>query len=83
MNFNIVAKHKDYLVLVEARIKTSLKLSSPEESVTDDKKKRLITTAINIDRPMIIYRCYGVLILWQQGWAKRTSYHILSLWRMQ
>ena len=63
MNFNIVAKHKDYLVLVEARTKTSLKLSSPEESVTGAKKKRLITTAINIDKHMIICRRYGVLIL--------------------
>ena len=42
---DIVAKHKDYLVFVEVRTKTSLKFGSPEESVTKTKKKRLIATA--------------------------------------
>lgn len=42
---DIIAKHKDYLVFVEVRTKTSLKFGSPEESVTGTKKKRLIATA--------------------------------------
>jgi putative endonuclease len=42
---DIIAKHKDYLVFVEVRTKTSLKFGGPEESVTWAKKKKLITTA--------------------------------------
>ena len=42
---DIIAKHKDYLVFVEVRTKTSLKFGSPEESITTAKKRKLITTA--------------------------------------
>ena len=42
---DIVARHKDYLVFVEVRTKTSLEFGSPEESVTQAKKKRMIATA--------------------------------------
>ncbi|MDD4875644.1 MAG: YraN family protein [Dehalococcoidales bacterium] len=42
---DIIAKHKDFLVFVEVRTKTSLKFGSPEESVTPTKKARLKATA--------------------------------------
>ena len=42
---DIIAKHKDYLVFVEVRTKTSLAFGSPEESVTAAKRKKLIATA--------------------------------------
>ncbi len=42
---DIVARHKDYLVFIEVRSKTSLNYGSPEESVTPIKKERLINAA--------------------------------------
>jgi len=42
---DIVAKHKDYLVFVEVRTKTSLEFGSPEESITPTKMERLRATA--------------------------------------
>ena len=42
---DIVAKHKDYLVFIEVRTKTSLEFGSPEESITLTKKERLRATA--------------------------------------
>ena len=42
---DIVAQHKDYLVFTEVRTKTSLGFGSPEESVTQAKKRRMIATA--------------------------------------
>ena len=42
---DIVARHKDYLVFVEVRTKTSLEFGSPEESITPTKKERLRVTA--------------------------------------
>ena len=42
---DIVARHKDYLVFVEVRIKKSLAFGSPEESITPTKKERIRTTA--------------------------------------
>ena len=42
---DIVARHKDCLVFIEVRAKTSHEFGSPEESVTAAKKKRLITVA--------------------------------------
>jgi len=38
---DIIAKHKDYLVFVEVRTKTSLEFGSPEESITLTKQARL------------------------------------------
>ena len=42
---DIVARHRDYLVFVEVRTRTSLEFGSPEESVTQAKKKKMIATA--------------------------------------
>ena len=42
---DIVARHKDSLVFVEVRTKTSLEFGSPEESITPTKKERLRATA--------------------------------------
>jgi len=42
---DIVARHKDYLVFVEVRTKTSLEFGSPEESITQTKQERLKSTA--------------------------------------
>ena len=42
---DIVAKHKDFLVFIEVRTKTSLAFGSPEESITPAKKERMRATA--------------------------------------
>ncbi len=42
---DIVARHKDFLVFIEVRTKTSLKFGSPEESITPTKKARMRATA--------------------------------------
>jgi len=42
---DIIAEHKDFLVFIEVRTKTSLEFGSPEESITLAKKGRLRATA--------------------------------------
>ena len=42
---DIIAKHKDSLVFVEVRSKTSLEFGSPEESITPAKMERLRAAA--------------------------------------
>ena len=42
---DIVARHKDTLVIVEVRTKKSLKFGSPEESITRTKMEKLRTLA--------------------------------------
>ena len=42
---DIVAWHKDSLVFVEVRTKTSLEFGTPEESITPAKKERMRATA--------------------------------------
>ncbi len=42
---DIVARHKDYLVFVEVRTKTSLDFGTPEESITPTKMKHFERTA--------------------------------------
>ncbi len=42
---DIIARHKDSLVFIEVRTKTSLEFGSPEESITLTKKERLRTIA--------------------------------------
>ncbi len=42
---DIVARHKDFLVFVEVRTKTSLAFGSPEESITSAKKERMRAAA--------------------------------------
>jgi len=43
---DIVAQHKDYLVFIEVRTKSSLDFGSPEESITSAKKEKLIASAL-------------------------------------
>ena len=42
---DIIARHKNFLVFIEVRTKTSLKFGSPEESITPAKKERLRAVA--------------------------------------
>ncbi len=42
---DIVARHKDFLVFVEVRTKTSLAFGSPQESITPAKKERMRAAA--------------------------------------
>ncbi len=44
---DIVARHKDSLVFVEVRTKTSLEFGSPGESITHAKQGRMRTTALH------------------------------------
>ncbi|MBA7641886.1 hypothetical protein ES703_49572 [subsurface metagenome] len=44
---DIVARHKDTLVFIEVRTKTSLDFGSPEESITPAKKERMRTAAFH------------------------------------
>ena len=43
---DIVAQQKDYLVFVEVRTKSNLDFGTPEESITQSKKKKLIALAL-------------------------------------
>jgi len=43
---DIIAKQKDYLVFIEVRTKSNLDFGSPEESITQSKKEKLIATAL-------------------------------------
>jgi putative endonuclease len=43
---DIVAQRKDYLVFVEVRTKTNMEFGTPEESITQAKKERLIASAL-------------------------------------
>jgi len=44
---DIIARHKDCLVFIEVRTKTGHDFGSPEESITEQKKQRLISTAMD------------------------------------
>jgi len=43
---DIIAQKKDCLVFIEVRTKSSLEFGSPEESLTEAKKKKLIASAL-------------------------------------
>jgi len=43
---DIVAQRKDWLVFVEVRTKSNLDFGTPEESITQAKKKKLISLAL-------------------------------------
>jgi putative endonuclease len=43
---DIVAQQKDWLVFVEVRTKSNLEFGTPEESITQAKKERLIASAL-------------------------------------
>ena len=43
---DIVAQRKDYLVFVEVRTKSNLDFGTPEESITQAKKKKLVALAL-------------------------------------
>jgi len=42
---DIIARHKDFLVFIEVRTKTSQEFGSPEESITPAKREKLRATA--------------------------------------
>jgi len=44
---DIIAQKKDCLVFVEVRTKSSLDFGTPEESITQAKKERLVTSALS------------------------------------
>ena len=44
---DIVARQKDFLVFVEVRTKSNLAFGTPEESITQHKKMKLVTTALS------------------------------------
>jgi len=44
---DIVARRKDYLVFIEVRTKSNLDFGTPEESITESKKKKLVSTALH------------------------------------
>ena len=44
---DIIARHKDYLVFIEVRTKTSREFGSPEESITAAKKERMRQAALH------------------------------------
>ena len=44
---DIVARRKDYLVFIEVRTKSNLDFGTPEESITENKKKRLISSSLH------------------------------------
>ena len=43
---DIIAQKKDWLVFVEVRTKSNLDFGTPEESITQAKKEKLITSAL-------------------------------------
>jgi putative endonuclease len=43
---DIIAQQKDYLVFVEVRTKSNLDFGTPEESLTQPKKEKLIASAL-------------------------------------
>ena len=43
---DIIARKKDYLVFVEVRARTGQEFGTPEESITQAKKEKLIATAL-------------------------------------
>jgi len=43
---DIIAQQKDYLVFVEVRSKSNLDFGTPEESITQAKKEKLIASAL-------------------------------------
>jgi len=43
---DIIAQQKDYLIFVEVRTKSNLDFGTPEESITQTKKERLIASAL-------------------------------------
>ena len=43
---DIIAQQKDYLVFIEVRTKSNLDFGTPEESITRNKKEKLIASAL-------------------------------------
>ena len=43
---DIVARQKDYLVFIEVRTKSNLDFGTPEESITQAKKEKIINSAL-------------------------------------
>ncbi|MEA1872321.1 MAG: YraN family protein [Chloroflexota bacterium] len=75
---DIIAQQKDCLVFVEVRTKSNLDFGTPEESITRNKKEKLITSAltyINTHQNLpALWRIDVVAIeLDQKGKAKRIE----------
>ncbi|GAF92045.1 unnamed protein product, partial [marine sediment metagenome] len=75
---DIVAKHKDSLVFVEVRTKTSLEFGSPEESITPTKKERMRATAFHYrqthnDLPLLWRIDFVAVELNQEGKPSRIE----------
>lgn len=63
---DIIAQHKDHLVFIEVRTKKSREFGSPEESITQDKKEKIIATAWHYlqsrDKPPLLWRIDTVAV---------------------
>ena len=75
---DIVAKHKDSLVFIEVRTKTSLEFGSPEESITPTKKERMRATAYHYrqthnDLPLLWRIDFVAVELNQEGKPSRIE----------
>jgi putative endonuclease len=75
---DIIARHKDSLVFIEVRTKTSLKFGSPEESITPAKKERMKATAFQYqqthDNLPLLWRIDVVVVeLTQNGKLSRIE----------
>lgn len=75
---DIIAQEKDYLVFVEVRTKSSLDFGTPEESITQSKKERLISSALTYinthqDLPSLWRIDVVAIEVDQKGKAKRIE----------
>jgi putative endonuclease len=75
---DIIAQKKDCLVFVEVRTKSNLDFGTPEESITQAKKERLITSALTYtatyqDLPSLWRIDVVAIELDEKGKAKRIE----------
>jgi putative endonuclease len=75
---DIVAQQKDYLTFVEVRTKSNLDFGTPEESITQAKKERLIASALTYttthENLPLLWRIDVVAVeLDEKGKAKRIE----------
>src|SRR3972149_5966342 len=75
---DIVAKHKDFLVFIEVRTKTSLEFGSPEESITPAKKERMRATAFHYRQ-----RHHNLPLLWRIDVVAVELSRKGELWRLE
>ena len=75
---DIIAQQKDCLVFVEVRTKSNLEFGTPEESITQTKKERLIASALTYttthqDTPSLWRIDVVAIELDERGKAKRIT----------